>query len=360
MKKAKYIALSFVALLLAGCAADDVLSSQQETEKAVVFNASADATRGTLVDETAFKNEGFYIYANTVKDGIVTQFMDNVKVSFADGSWKYAPVVYWPNDGSTVDFYPVYNDDNATCLYRYDKRPHITYIVPDNVADQTDFLWAAPVLSSAYSSGNVTFSFKHALAGINVEVTNVSPSNELISALKNSTAFAENPNGTIFDNYFKYDSSSSNSDEAIDYSTSDISSFTLESVDIIGKFPRKAEIDPNATSLDKAWLFSYDSNPLPDVTYSLTSDMLETDTDGSFKYKNKSDSEIFVLPCGVTNVTIRMTFSFTLKRGTLSANKFRFTLSNSSPIVETFIPEKKVTLKITPDFTKAPATIKKI
>ena len=360
MKKAKYIALSSVALLLAGCAADDVLSSQQETEKAVVFNASADATRGTLVDETAFKNEGFYIYANTVKDGIVTQFMDNVKVSFADGSWKYAPVVYWPNDGSTVDFYPVYKDDNATCLYRYDKRPHITYIVPDNVADQTDFLWAAPVLSSAYSSGNVTFSFKHALAGINVEVTNVSPSVVLISALKNSTAFAENPNGTIFDDYFKYDSSSSNPDEASDYSTSDILNFTLESVDIIGKFPRKAEIDPNATSLDKAWLFSYDSNPLPDVTYSLTSDMLETDTDVSFKYKNKSDSEIFVLPCGVTNVTIRMTFSFTLKRGTLSANKFRFTLSNSSPIVETFIPEKKVTLKITPDFTKAPATIKKI
>ena len=86
--------------------------------------------------------------------------------------------------------------------------------------------------------------------------------------------------------------------------------------------------------------------------------MLETDV--SFKYKNKSDSEIFVLPCGYTNVTIRMTFSFTLKRGTLSENKFRFTLSNSSPIVETFIPEKKVTLKITPDFTKAPATIKKI
>ena len=358
MKKAKYIALSSVALLLAGCAADDVLSSQQETEKAVVFNASADATRGTLVDETAFKNEGFYIYANTVKDGIVTQFMDNVKVSFADGSWKYAPVVYWPNDGSTVDFYPVYNDDNATCLYRYDKRPHITYIVPDNVADQTDFLWAAPVLSSAYSSGNVTFSFKHALAGINVVVTNVSPSDVLISALKNSTAFAGNPNATIFDDYFKYDSSSLNPDESTDYSTTDISDFILESVDIIGKFPRKAEIDPTATSLDKAWLFSYDSNPLPDVTYSLTSDMLEKYA--GINYKNKSNSEVFVLPCGNTGVTIRMTFSFTLKRGTLSANKFRFTLSNSSPIVETFIPGKKVMLNITPDFTKAPATIRKI
>ena len=357
MKKAKYIALSSVALLLAGCAADDVLSSQQETEKAVVFNASADATRGTLVDETAFKNEGFYIYANTVKDGIVTQFMDNVKVSFADGSWKYAPVVYWPNDGSTVDFYPVYNDDNATCLYRYDKRPHITYIVPDNVADQTDFLWAAPVLSSAYSSGNVTFSFKHALAGINVVVTNVSPSDVLISALKNSTAFAGNPNATIFDDYFKYDSSSLNPDESTDYSTTDISDFILESVDIIGKFPRKAEIDPTATSLDKAWLFSYDSNPLPDVTYSLTSDMLEKYA--GINYKNKSNSEVFVLPCGNTGVTIRMTFSFTLKRGTLSANSFKFTLSNKSPIVESFKPGKKVTLNIIPDFTKAPATIRK-
>ena len=71
MKKAKYIALSSVALLLASCASDDVLTPQKDTGQALVFDATAEAndpTRGLVVEEADLQANGFKLYANTVKN----------------------------------------------------------------------------------------------------------------------------------------------------------------------------------------------------------------------------------------------------------------------------------------------------
>lgn len=349
MKKAKYIALSSVALLLASCASDDVLTPQKDTGQALVFDATAEAndpTRGLVVEETDLQANGFKLYANTVKNNVATPLMEGTAINYTGGSWTYAPVVYWPTEGK-VDFFPVYTDDNATCIYGYDKRPHVTYTVPTDVSRQTDFLWAAPILNSDYKSEGFKFSFQHALASIAVEIT--SDYDGFVEALQDASNFAGNIDPTISDVF-------ATPPGGTPATLADFTDRQLVSVEITGKFPAKAEIDPKATSIDKAWVFEYNDPSLyAERSYLLTSSMLnETDNSATeMVAKSNPESYIFVLPSGTTDFKVNLTYKFKYKN-----LLYHYTLSTTGN--ENFKAGKQVNLKSTVQCKKAPKTLRKV
>ena len=349
MNKARLIAISSVVLLIAGCTADDTLTSQKDTGQALVFDATAEAsdpTRGLVVKEADLQANGFKLYANTVKNNVATPLMEGTAIKYTGGSWTYAPIVYWPTEGK-VDFFPVYTDDNATCIYGYDKRPHVTYTVPTDVSDQTDFLWAAPILNSDYKSEGFKFSFQHALASIAVEIT--SDYDGFVEALQDPTNFAGNIDPTI-SSVFATPAGETPATLA------DFTDRQLVSVEITGKFPAKAEIDPKATSIDKAWVFEYNDPSLyAERSYRLTSSMLnETDNSATVKVaKSDPESYIFVLPSGTTNFNVKLTYKFKYKN-----LLYLYTLSTTGN--ENFKAGKQVNLKSTVQCKKAPETLQKV
>lgn len=370
MKKAKYIALSSVALLLASCASDDVLSTSQEDANAIVFNAVSDVSdimRGVKVEESEFTSNGFSVYANAMKNGQPTPIMEDTKVSTNDGgtTWNYAPIVYWPNDGSTVDFYGIYqqNFDNRNVLlsYGYDKRPKITYIVPHDIKAHKDILWAPPVLGAKrddYSSSNpVNFNFQHILTAVSMQVTGVEVTDDFITALKN---VADDPSSAgVFDNF----ETKGNviKDKLM---KDDIKNLTVESIMISGDFPTHGFINPTETDPTKVWLMTYDETEHGGRTYEFGSANLEPN--GTTTVKTKSDANLFLLPSGQTTVKLTVTFTFDLDRivppthgGPKLTGKYRFSITKEDNSCE-FQPGKSIDLKLVPDITKAPSTLSKI
>lgn len=349
MNKARLLAVSSVVLLLAGCTADDALIPQKDTGQALVFDATAEAsdlTRGLVVEEADLQANGFKLYANTVNNNVATPLMEGTAINYTGGSWTYAPVVYWPTEGK-VDFFPVYTDDNATCIYGYDKRPHVTYTVPTDVSRQTDFLWAAPILNSDYKSEGFKFSFQHALASIAVEIT--SDYDGFVEALQDPTNFAGNIDPTI-SSVFATPAGGTPATLA------DFTDRQLVSVEITGKFPAKAEIDSKATSIDKAWVFEYNDPSLyAERSYLLRDSMLnETDKSATeMVAKSEADCYIFVLPSGTTDFKVNLTYKFKYKN-----LLYHYTLSTTGN--ENFKAGKQVNLKSTVQCKKAPETVRKV
>ena len=349
MNKARLLAVSSVVLLLAGCTTDDALTPQKDTGQALVFDATAEAsdlTRGPVVDEAGLQANGFKLYANTVKNNVATPLMEGTAINYTGGSWTYAPIVYWPTEGK-VDFFPVYTDANATCIYGYDKRPHVTYTVPTDVSRQTDFLWAAPILNSDYKSEGFKFSFQHALASISVEIT--SDYDGFAEALQDASNFAGNIDPTISNDF----ATPSGGTPA---TLADFTDRQLVSVEISGKFPAKAEIDPKATSIDKAWVFDYiDPSLYAERSYLLRSSMLNEieNTPTEIVAKSKEDYYIFVLPSGITDFDVKLTYRFKYE------NKiYLYTLSTQGN--ENFMAGKQVKLNATVQCKNAPKTLRKI
>ena len=349
MNKARLLAVSSVVLLLAGCTADDALTPQKDTGQALVFDATAEAsdlTRGMVAIEQDLLNNGFKLYANTVKNNVATPLMEGTAINYTGGSWTYAPIVYWPTEGK-VDFFPVYTDPNATCIYGYDKRPHVTYTVPTDVRSQTDFLWAAPILDSDYKSEGFKFSFQHALASIRVSI--ISDYRGFAEALQNASQFAGNTDPTISSDFA---TPAGGTAATLD----DFTDRKLVSVEISGKFPAKAEIDPKATSIDKAWVFDYiDPSLYTERSYILDSSMLDEfeSTTTTMIAESGSDGYIFVLPSGTTDFNVELTYQFRYK------NKiYLYTLSTTGR--EDFKAGKQVNLNAVVQCREAPKTLKKI
>ena len=180
------------------------------------------------VNGYSFKDTGFKVYANVVEQstGKVSPLMNNQAVNWdaAASAWKYAPIKYWPTDGSTVDFYARYegwgdNAANIQTTYDWNNIPQVTFYVNDVVSKQTDYIWAAPILgakNSDYSSANpaVKFNFKHALSGFTFRL--------------------------------KVDDASTGFDASV-------TRINVNSVTLTGYFAPKATLNPRETDIKKIW-----------------------------------------------------------------------------------------------------------
>lgn len=237
MKKTNIIALSVLAIGMASCSSDNEEQgaktvTPQAIEIATYFGENTN-TRATHISNDgttgySFKDTGFKVYANVVEQstGKVTPLMNDQAVNWDAGvsAWKYAPIKYWPTDGSKVDFYPRYegwgeNAANIRTTYDWNNIPQVTFYVNDVVSKQTDYIWAAPILGAKntdYSSTNpaVKFNFKHALSAFTFTL-------KVDGA---STGFEEN-----------------------------VTRIKVNAVTLTGYFAPKATLNPRETDIKKIW-----------------------------------------------------------------------------------------------------------
>lgn len=314
MKITRILAISSFAALLAACAADDDsnIGGVVANGDPIAFRVS-EASRAEYQGIESLQKYGFYVYANskTVGTSSFAPFMEKVKISYTPaedattaGEWGYSPVAYWPTEkNKVVDFYPVYayDDPNVTLTYPWDKKPHVRYTVNDDVMKQTDFLWAAPILDVAaqtkigdtdmtYGQAGLNFTFQHALSGIVVsvkkdDITYVDGTNTYTSmkeALEAVNPFV----GAVYKK---------------DY---------IHSIELSGAFPKFADVDPDATSLDKAWDFTQCNTTAPKYTLLASTSVGEESTEYAI-YKNSEGDylstkkgKLVVLPCGVMSVVL--------------------------------------------------------
>lgn len=237
MKKRNIIALSVLAVGMASCSSEiEEQGAKTVTPQAIqiaTYFGDDISTRATHISNDgdngySFKDTGFKVYANVVEQstGKVSPLMNNQAVNWDDAAsaWKYAPIKYWPTDGSTVDFYARYegwgdNAANIQTTYDWNNIPQVTFYVNDVVSKQTDYIWAAPILGAKntdYSSSNpaVKFNFKHALSGFTFRL--------------------------------KVDDASTGFDASV-------TRIKVNSVTLTGYFAPKATLNPRETDIKKIW-----------------------------------------------------------------------------------------------------------
>lgn len=132
--------------------------------------------------------------------------------------WYYTPLKYWPNGQNSTEYAAAGTSADKLSFFAYAPYiaetdvntipaagegitdlsansdagiPTIDFAVPSKVEEQIDLLWANPVLNVTKQalSGRVAFTFKHALAKLNVQVRNV------VDDLTGATANLANDNG---------------------------------------------------------------------------------------------------------------------------------------------------------------------
>lgn len=176
MKKNLFFAAMAV-VALASCSKVAVIDQNPTSmEQPIAFtNYTAGATKATVMTAAGLQTPGFGVYT-VMNDDETTLFMDNVNPKGA--TWAYSPLKYWPKDESnTLDFYfyaphsssTNSNVSNPTCT---SNAKTIEFAVNSTIANQSDLLWAAPVLNAVYSGNmldsdhKVPVNFGHALAKI--------------------------------------------------------------------------------------------------------------------------------------------------------------------------------------------------
>ena len=177
MKMELYKGLKIVdILLIVGMAF--VVSCTEETspdlvsENEIVFGLDLPDTwldsresRATIVDNTRLVTAGFGVFAFYAQQ--TPDFMNNTKVYSTNGgtSWEYKPVKYWPNnEGDDIDFF-AYAPYDAS--FSVKNKTELTYVVPQNVAQQKDLLWSnTNTQGKTKADGTVHFNFHHALSRI--------------------------------------------------------------------------------------------------------------------------------------------------------------------------------------------------
>ena len=208
-------AFAVAALLSSACSADGngELQPTATDQQPVAFTATMTdgqeaETRAVpnVIDITALKTGGFGVFAcytGLHRYGDVDaqpDFMYNQKVESNNSgtTWTYSPLKYWPNgegvvSGSTgeaphylsfmayapySDMNPLSTGDAGYCIPSMSLQhelgnPWITYRIHNDVTKQIDLLYATPLLdkSKQTTTGNLSFSFKHALACAGSSVT---------------------------------------------------------------------------------------------------------------------------------------------------------------------------------------------
>ncbi len=180
MKKIKFLGMVAVAAMAVSCSSDDVVTQVQE-DNAIQFGTyvgNAAQSRGTIatLDNVEDGFGVFAYYTGTTAfasyTGTTPNFMNNEKVYYEDGAWKYDITKYWPNNNAEKVSFFAYAPYDQT--YKVSSNGKVTYSVPANVTEQRDLLWSrsnTTDLTKQTVNGLVTFNFAHALARVGVTVS---------------------------------------------------------------------------------------------------------------------------------------------------------------------------------------------
>ena len=224
MKKFYSIAAAAAAVLVAGCAKNEVIQNPND-QIAVEFGVYAGrsaATKAAPIANVAnlAAQGGFGVFAyytgttNYASSGATPNFMYNQQVTSGDEgvNWSYSPVKYWPNnDTNTTNNAATFTDklsffayapyvavslfsenvtDGATGntvgithftgnnVAQGTKNPEVTYVVATNPSQSVDFLYndtdnTDKTKTGATISNKISFNFKHALTRLGFTVEGV-------------------------------------------------------------------------------------------------------------------------------------------------------------------------------------------
>lgn len=167
-----YFIISF--LLFTACDKEISTEAGQDT---IGFNIEA-ITRGSIQNTDNLPGFGVFAYYHATggfNEAISTpDYMYNISVQKNASDWVYAPLRYWPLNGSLSFFaYAPHSSETGGALSLSSETnagpPILTYTVSDNVAQQFDLLAATPVYATTDKSNKVHFEFNHALSRINFD-----------------------------------------------------------------------------------------------------------------------------------------------------------------------------------------------
>lgn len=207
--------MAVTTMVLTACSAvDEQLAEEEAVVESQAVSFSAYMNRGTTradsptpetekLRKSGFGVFGFYTDGRTYRATDLPNFMYNQKVEWdvTNEVWTYSPVKYWPNEtGSTavsedIDYlsffaYAPYTEVSAStgCITSDSKGitglsmakeagdPIVHYCASFDPSKVVDLCWATVEegktlnLTKPDINGKVTFTFKHALASLNVQI----------------------------------------------------------------------------------------------------------------------------------------------------------------------------------------------
>lgn len=185
MKFRFIILLSFI-LAFCSCQEEHIEELRPEIDQ-IVFCAETQ-TKGVILDNSTIDNFGVFAYYTGLKQwsdvsAFITpnytynQQVERKKINTQWSSWLYAPTMYWPNAPEKLSFFayaPTASDKNGIKVSAASSTgaPTIGYIVPIDIKEQQDLLYANPLvdkIKTDYSEGQVPFKFEHALTQLSFQ-----------------------------------------------------------------------------------------------------------------------------------------------------------------------------------------------
>ena len=155
-------------------------------------------SRATPISGNTFDtSKSFNVIADVNKGSNWFTEVNNETASYstANNIWQTSATHYWPGTSSTVNFYAYYPTSiSSSITHTAGSVPTLSYIVPDNAADQIDILTSSKTGVAGDSYNQILVNFKHILAAVNFQVgSNGLPSGTIssitISGIKNSGTY---------------------------------------------------------------------------------------------------------------------------------------------------------------------------
>ena len=182
-------ALSLV--VLAGCSSEDEIGTLvAKSDNAINFGTYVGKqTKAPVTSNSLPTNSSFGVFAyytgqsgwEAVKTTITPNFMYNQKVDYNGTTYTYSPLKYWPNtSGDQITFLAYYPHDDSEISFvestdgttKYSNAsqglPKATFTVT-KTTDQTDFMYSEVLTDKTSTDGKISFTFKHALAQVNIQ-----------------------------------------------------------------------------------------------------------------------------------------------------------------------------------------------
>ncbi|MCH4241411.1 MAG: fimbrillin family protein [Prevotella sp.] len=188
---------SLITLCLAGCVENSSIldnGQRQQLEFSVSTHSwdnsdkSSDQkipSRATPIS-TFDTSKSFNVIADVNKGGSWSTEVNNETVSYSTENkiWQTIATHYWPEVGSTVNFYAYYPTsilNNIT--HTTGSVPVLTYTVPYNATDQIDILASSKIGMTGDSYNQTPVDFKHIFAAVNFQVGSSGLPSGIISSI---------------------------------------------------------------------------------------------------------------------------------------------------------------------------------
>ena len=262
-------------------------------------------SRASVFTTDNMKTAGFAVFASyTGQSDFSDQtmnFMYNQQVTYNVSAWQYSPLKYWPNNpGDKVSFF-AYAPHNVLGAEPTANEAQVTFTVQDAVADQKDLVVADALKDQTKQAiaGKVTFTFKHVLARVGLNV-------EAMFDLVNGQGTGTTP-----------DNGTDNGDKATE------TTINVTKVELIGKFDKDGVIDlTNST-------WSGVAAAGEDVIYTWqAANFVSSVADNVTTTKqqlNDAAHYAMIIPQNVTGMKVRVTYTVTTTDASLNGGNSAIT-----------------------------------